>query len=64
MLNRIAAELGVAQELLLAEAIAVHQQFANAGIVSDDAKLALVAAELAMTKAELRREVDAVLEAC
>ena len=63
-LRRIAAELDIAPEVLRAEAVALHQQFAEAGIGSEEAKLALVARELNLPLEELRREVAAVLAAC
>ena len=63
-LRRIAAELDIAPEVLRAEALALRQQFAEAGVRSEEAKLALVARELNLPLEELRREVTAVLAAC
>jgi len=61
---RIAKTLGVAPEALHSEAIMLQRRFNDAGITTNEAKLALVASELNVSPDDLRREVAEVLSRC
>ena len=63
-LQRIAKTLGVSPEALHSEAIMLQLRFNDAGITTDEAKLALVASELNVSPDDLRREVAEVLSRC
>jgi hypothetical protein len=63
-LQCLAAEMELDPETLRGEAIALVARFAAAGVVTTEAKLALVAEEVAMPIEELRREVDEAVAHC
>ena len=57
-LRFLAAEMELDSEALRAEAMALVERFAAAGVTTIAAKLALVAEELAMPIEDVRREID------
>jgi len=63
-IHRIAKTLGVSPEALHSEAIMLQRRFNDAGITTNEAKLALVASELNVSPDDLRREVAEVLSRC